>query len=124
MKMKLTFDSYAWIAYFGGKSSEIKDFVESDAMVYTPAIALTEIKHKYLREGHKPEKRLEFIASRSIIADISKEIALKAADLKIKKKLYTIDALIYSTSIIYEAKLVSGDEHFKGFDDVIFIKEG
>jgi len=121
--MRLTFDSYAWIAYFGGKSSEVEDLVKGDAMVYTPSIALTEIKHKYLREGHKPDKRLDFIASRSIIADITGEIALKAADLKIKKKLYTIDALIYSTSIVHEAKLVSGDEHFKGFDDVIFIKE-
>lgn len=119
----LTFDSYAWIAYLAGKSEKVRKIVDSDILILTPSIVITEIKHKYQKEGHDYTERIKFIETRCIIIDISREIASKAAELKLKHKLYTIDALIYATAIIKGAQLFSGDKHFKDIPDVIFIKE-
>ncbi|ODS42812.1 MAG: hypothetical protein MSIBF_05930 [Candidatus Altiarchaeales archaeon IMC4] len=121
----LTFDSYAWIAYLKGETKKIEGIVSSDAKIMTPAVVITEVKHKCLRENYADavEDVLEFIESRSMIIDINKTIASQAADLKIKHGLYTIDAIIYATALENGTKLVSGDEHLKGLPDVVTIKE-
>jgi predicted nucleic acid-binding protein len=119
----LTFDSYAWIAFFGGKSKMVKDIVESNAIILTPSVVITEIKHKYEASGHDPKTRLKFIEERSAIVDITKQIASKAAEFKLRYKLYSIDALIYATALSKNTKLVSGDEHFKKIPEIVFIKE-
>src|SRR5207249_4595943 len=44
-----TFDSLAWVEYFRGSSvgKEVREMVEGDEVLFTPAICLTELKVKY-----------------------------------------------------------------------------
>ncbi len=117
------FDSFAWVEYFAGseRGGEVRKILDNSEVVYTPAVCLTEIKAKYLREGRDPRDRLEFIAARSAILPIDKEIALNAGEVKNNHKLHTIDALIYASALSKKCEVVTGDTHFKGLSNVILI---
>ncbi|MEE8403178.1 MAG: type II toxin-antitoxin system VapC family toxin [Candidatus Hydrothermarchaeaceae archaeon] len=117
------FDSFAWVEYFSGskRGLKVKEIVESSEIIYTPVICLTEIKAKYLREGKDPNGRLKFIEDRSLVLPIEREIALKAGEFKVSLKLHTADALIYATGMTRGYKVVTGDPHFDGLENVILI---
>ena len=120
MNMIATFDSSAWIEYFAGtaKGKKVKKYLDENANIFTPSICLMEIKNKYLREGHKYNERIEFICNISSIIDISKEVALKGAEIKNKHGLYTVDAVIYAASQMKNSTLLTGDHHFEKLKNV------
>lgn len=66
--------------YFSGskRGLKVKDIVEDSEIIYTPAICLTEIKAKYLREGKDPKDRLDFIEDRSLVLPIDRKIAFES----------------------------------------------
>jgi predicted nucleic acid-binding protein len=114
-------DSSAWLSYFFAQNEEIKGMVESHDILYTQAISLFEIKRKFLERQIKQDdlnKALNFIKERSIIANLDEEIAEKAAEIAYKKKLHTIDSLIYTTALSVESMLVTMDFDFKELDGV------
>lgn len=116
-------DSFAWIEYFLGskRGNKVRKYIERGGPLYTPAICLTEIKHRYLRDKKDPTNRIDFILDRSLIIAINKNVALAAADIKQKHKLHTIDAIIYASSQLKKLTLVTGDQHFKGLSNVEII---
>ena len=120
MNMTVTFDSSAWIEYFAGtsKGKQVKKYIDENTNIFTPSICLMEIKNKYIREGYKYQERIEFICNISSIIDITKEIALKGAEIKDKQGLYTVDALIYAASENKKSILMTGDHHFKNLKNV------
>jgi predicted nucleic acid-binding protein len=73
-------------------------------------------------------KRLEFVRATSQIVDLDFEIAAEAGkiDVEMKKKAKgwgLADSIVLCTARSANAKVVTGDEHFRGLDEVIFIKE-
>jgi len=120
MSTTVTIDSGAWIEYFAGtsKGKIVKKHIDENANIFTPSICLMEIKNKYMREGHKFQDQIEFICNISSIIDLSKEIALKGADIKSQFNLYTIDAIIYASSQIKKTTLLTSDHHFKDLKNV------
>ena len=136
MSYKYVIDAYAWIEYFrGSKSGEIvKKYVESEDSA-TPTIVVSEISRKLLREielGNETHegrlKRLEFIRATSQIVNLDFEIAAKAGavDVEMKKKVKgwgLADSIILCTARTAKGKVVTGDQHFKGLEETIFIKE-
>ena len=122
--MTVTFDSYAWIEYFSvsTKGSKVRELVEGSEQIFSPALSLAEIKSKYTREKKPFEERLEFIMFRSSIVGVSAEIALLVADLMQKDGLHLADAVMYATALYTNTKLLTGDKHLKGKDNVIFLE--
>lgn len=118
-----TLDSFAWIEYFIGsnRGRPVRNHVEQEEPLYTPAVCLTEIKWRYLRDGKDPTERIDLITDRSLIIPIDSEIALSAADVKKRYNLHTIDAIIYASSQFKKTTLISGDQHFKGLPNVEII---
>ena len=118
--MIVTFDSSAWIEYFAGstKGKKVKQILNGNDSILTPAICLLEIKNKYLQENQEFHDRIEFICNKSSIIEITKEIALLGADIKQKHKLYTIDALIYAAAQLCKSTLLTGDSHFKDLKNI------
>lgn len=118
--MTVTFDSSAWIEYFAGtlKGRIVKSYIDKNVNILTPSICLMEIKNKYMREGHRFQEQIEFISNISSIIDISKEIALKGADIKKQFNLYSIDAIVYASSQIKKSILLTGDHHFKNLKGI------
>jgi len=121
-----TFDSYAWLEYFlaGRKSQEVKEIIDSKEEISTPAIVLSELKVRLVKDKIN-EKQIgeiiEFVILRSKVININKEISLFAADYKIKLNLYLIDALVYASALSVNSELLTGDQHLKGLEKVKFL---
>ncbi|MEM3378370.1 MAG: type II toxin-antitoxin system VapC family toxin [Candidatus Bathyarchaeia archaeon] len=136
MSCKYVIDAYAWIEYFrASKSGEIaKEYIESDDTA-TPTIVVAEISRKLLQEiaigNETPEGRmkcLEFIRAKSRIIELDFETAAEAGkiDVEMKKKVKSwglADSIILCTARSLKGKVVTGDEHFRGLEETIFIKE-
>ncbi|MEM4143343.1 MAG: type II toxin-antitoxin system VapC family toxin [Candidatus Bathyarchaeia archaeon] len=136
MSCKYVIDAYAWIEYFrASKSGEIaKEYIESDDTA-TPTIVVAEISRKLLQEiaigNETPEGRmkyLEFIRAKSRIIELDFETAAEAGkiDVEMKKKVKgwgLADSIILCTARSLKGKVVTGDEHFRGLEETIFIKE-
>jgi len=122
-------DSYAWIEYFQGSEygKKAKKYIENGNCA-TPTIVLAELSDKYHREGWKFwEKDLRFIVSKTKIIGLTKEIAIKAGEAKKKMRknhpnFGLADAIIFETAKSENASVLTGDEHFKGVESVIYIK--
>ena len=122
-------DSYAWIEYFKGseEGKRAKRYTENGNCV-TPTIVLAELSDKYHREGWKYwEEDLEFILAKTEIVDLTKEIAIRAGKTKMMMRkrhpnFGLADAIIFETAQSVNAPVLTGDEHFKGLENVIYIK--
>jgi len=134
--LKIVVDSYAWIELFVGsdKGRIVKDRLGKAEEVYTPDIVLAEIARKYHRENigiPTIEARLQTISEASLVIPIDKVVAVKGAELdfELKRKAREgglkepslFDALILAFSKVVGASLMTGDEHFRGMSDVIWI---
>ena len=123
----VVYDTYAWIEYFSGSSKglKVKALLQKEGG-YTPSIVLAEVSRKYLREGFSPEnvrKRLLFIEAMTEIVDVTVDIALKAGEAylellqhssRVKWRTPSLaDAIVYSTALLLDTDLVTGDKLFK-----------
>jgi len=128
-------DTYAWIEYFLGSDSGriVKDYVDAGEMV-TPSIVLAEVARKYLCEGVKEKdviRRLSFIEFNSTVKEIDSELSIAAARAYLElldrakteglKKPSLADGIVLATGRILKAKIITGDEHFRGLDEVVYI---
>jgi len=128
-------DSYAWIEYFLGSDSGriVKEYVDAGELV-TPPIVLAEVARKYLREGMKEEdvaRRLSFIEFNSTVKEIDSELSIAAARAYLEllerakteglKKPSLADGIVLAIGRILKAKIITGDEHFRGLDEVVYI---
>ena len=134
--MKTVVDTYAWIEIFIGSEcgEKAKEIIQKSEEVYTPDVVIAEVARKYLKEGVKEQtilERLATIEETSEITSIDKDIALESARCYLElaeraksrklKNLSLFDAIVLATARILGAKLLTGDEHFKGIDETIWI---
>ena len=117
-------DSSAWVSYFFAENEEIKGIVDNTNILLTSIISIFEIKRKLLRDNVENDRIIEilsFIKEKSIIIKIDQDICEKAAEISIKEKIPAIDSLIYTSSSINNAILVTLDSHFKNLEKVMVI---
>lgn len=131
----IVLDSYAWIEYFLGSDPgrTVKEYLNHEE-AFTPSIVLAEVARKYLREGVAEGDialRLSFIVAKSSIVEIDVDLSLMAANAyfelfetakerKLGRPSLT-DGVVLASGRMLKAKIVTGDEHFRGFDEVIFL---
>lgn len=136
MSYKYVIDSYAWIEYFKGTEAGLKAkrYIEVELSA-TPTIVVAELCRKLLREVNAGRetidgmnKMLKFVRSSTIIVDLNYDIALLAGEIDVRRKRRVrgwglADSIILATARICNAKVVTGDEHFRDLkDEVIMIK--
>ena len=117
-------DSSTLVSYFFAENEEIKSIVDNTNVLFTSIISLFEIKRKLLRDNVEKNKVMEilsFIKEKSIIIKIDQDICEKAAEISIEEKIPAIDSLIYTSSSINNAILVTLDSHFKNLEKVMVI---
>ncbi len=127
-------DSYAWVEYLIGSKlgAKAKNYIET-GQALTPSIVLAELRKWYLQEieaerRSEREMRLhfQFMESATEIVSLDASLALKAGetDFLMKKRIRNwpmADSVIYATARSRAAQVVTGDPHFKGLEEVIFI---
>lgn len=126
--MKIVFDTYAWVEYFLGteKGKKVNVLLNENEII-TPILAVIELNCKADKEGWNFEAFLDFIKSKSTISFISWDIARLCSKnylevRKSHKEFSLIDAIILSSAKISNSKLLTGDAHFKGLNETIFLE--
>ncbi len=127
--MKVIVDSYAWIEYFEGskKGFLVKEILENEANeILCSALTVSEIVSKLERTERNSAQFFEALMAMSKILKIDENIARDAgkrhATIRKKVKNFGLaDAFILTQGEKEGAKILSGDKHFKGMKNVIFI---
>ena len=118
-------DSYAWVEYFRGSAEGkiAKDFIEAKNCA-TCSITIAELSEKYKRENKKFEDDFHFIVARTKIISLSSDIATMSGEINCdnKKKIKNwgmSDSIILATAKLLNAKVITGDEHFRNLGAVM-----
>jgi len=97
-------------------------------------VVVAEVSRKLLREieagnetGRERAQRLEFIRTSTLIVDLTFDIAAQAGEIDVKMKREVkgwglADSIVLATARLAGAKVVTGDDHFRGLKDIAFIK--
>lgn len=128
-------DTYAWVEYFtGGRAGDnAKKYIDEEETI-TPTMVVLELRRILLKriwEGRETEKgakeKMDYVRSKSTIFDLSYDSSMSAAsiDLEMKKKVPgwgAADSIVLEAARRLTAKVVTGDEHFRGLADAVLIK--
>jgi len=129
-------DSYAWIEYFKASTEgeRARKFIEEEGSA-TPTIVVAEVSRKLLREveaGKETEdqrtRHIEFIRASSQILDLTFDVAIIAGKnaVEMKKKVAgwgLADSIVLVHAREANARVVTGDEHFRKVKEAHFIKD-
>ena len=125
------FDTYAWVEYFiGSKKGAIVNRImeEQDGAIITLECNIAELKGFCLRHGSDFEGSYTILRGNSDIRSIHLDDWLDAARIrhemrKTRKNFGMIDSLIVAYQRKHGGTVVTGDPHFKGLDDVIYLED-
>jgi len=116
-------DTSAWIEYFLGSATgrSLAPEMPERSRSVIPTIVQFELA-KWLARETADEVADKAIADtmKCIVAELDTKIALRAAELAREHRLAVADAIVYATSLEYEAELVTCDAHFKDLPGVIY----
>ncbi|MEK6888899.1 MAG: PIN domain-containing protein [Nanoarchaeota archaeon] len=125
--MKLLIDTSAWIEYFtGSKEGEIVNKYLNENEILTSVVSLLELSYKADKEGWNIRDYLNFIKIKSQIYGIKESSIIEFGKLynfsrKKEGSFGFADAIILMTSKSEEAKILTKDNHFKNFDNIIML---
>ncbi|MDG6908748.1 MAG: type II toxin-antitoxin system VapC family toxin [Nitrososphaerota archaeon] len=135
MNSDFVIDTYAWVEYFAGSDAggKVRSFVEGQNCA-TPTIVVAELSRKLLKEiRHSREteegrlQKLTFVASSSDVTALNGDLATKAGELDVERRLLVkdwglADSIVLATARECGARVVTGDRHFRDLkDEVIFV---
>jgi len=123
-------DAYAWIEYFFGSAAgkKVQAIVEDEKnIIITSAVTVAELASKFARVGEKFDDARAVLLSLSSIETINWDNAedtgaLHAQLRKTRKHIGLADAFVILTARKAGAKILTGDDDFKGLPGVIFVK--
>ncbi len=119
-------DSSGWLEYFGkGPNGEFfTPAIEASDHLVVPTISMYEVYRRIVLQRDE-EEALSAIGwmTAGLVADLTQEIALIAADLSMEHKLPMADSIILATARANNATLWTQDEHFKDLPDVKYVKK-
>ena len=125
--MKLVIDSYAWIEYLEGTALglKVKEFME-DNELYTISLTISEVVSRIKRKQMNADMAYSAIISNSSIVQIDSQLAKDAglfhAEIRSKIKDFgLVDSLILCLAKKINAKVLTGDEHFRGMKEAILL---
>lgn len=129
MTNRYVIDAYAWVEYLAGteRGKKVRDILTSERDVYTSVLTLAEITSKVKRNGNDPETAFVAIAAHSSFVEIDCQLARNAGEVHFegRKTMHDFglaDAFVLATARRLGAKILTGDEHFRDFEESIMIK--
>lgn len=112
-------DSSIWIDYL--VNGNFKEIIEKEEKLLLATISIIEISKK-LSKLKVPNKeihdKINYIKKHSLIINLDEKIAEKASEFVIEKNLPIADSIVYASSIINNAILLTLDNDFRGLDKV------
>ena len=126
---KLVIDAYAWIEYLEGseKGKKVAEILEDNFNeIFTSTSTIAEVVSKTMRENKDAKIALIHINNLSTILGVTQDISILAGQIhfetkKKDKDFGMLDAFVAATAISINAKILTGDKHFKNFKQAVFI---
>lgn len=126
---KFVVDAYAWIEYLDGseKGKRFAETIENTLNeLFTSSATVAEVVSKFLRTNKDVKIALTAINSMSNVLSVTNEIGTEAGQIhfeakKKNKEFGMLDAFVAATAKKINAKILTGDEHFKNFKEAVFI---
>jgi predicted nucleic acid-binding protein len=124
----LLIDTYAWMEIFSGSSwgHRALDCLEKHSPQVISVLTLYELQYRLgdLYGVEKTAALLATIVAHSEVLPVDSRIAVAAGAIKAEQKragsgMGAVDCLILATARIYHLKILTGDRHFSGLDEVI-----
>ncbi len=117
-------DTSAWIEYLAETQwgeRVAAELPRRDSWL-VPTIVQLELA-KWLRRtrGESAAEAVMAFYETCVVADLDSDIALAAADIAVRHKLATADAIVYATARAHRADVLTCDRHFEGLLGVHFI---
>lgn len=119
-------DSSGWLEYFakGSNGALFAPAIQDTANLLVPTVCIYEVyKRILIQRGEEDALSVVGWMSLGQVVDLTREIALLAADLSLEHKLPMADSMILAVARTYEATLWSQDEHLTGLEDVKYIRK-
>lgn len=116
-------DSSGWLEYFTADTkADLFEPYLRESLIFVPVIVLYEVR-KILLLRHTKVAADEFVSAalRHTVVPVDNDIALSAASLSIQHKLAMADALVYTTALKLEAKLITSDSNFSELPGVTLL---
>lgn len=128
--MKYIIDSYAWIEYLNGTSlgEKVRKVLTEDNEIFSLNLTVAEVVSRTKRANSDIETAYQAINFNSKVAEITPELAKKAGlfHAEIRKQIKDfglVDSLILILARELNAKIITGDPHFKNFKEAVFLKD-
>ena len=117
-------DTSAWIEFLAGSqlAETVGNALPAPGEWLVPTIVQIEVA-KWARREFAAEKAEQLMAftTTCVVADLTTEIAIFAAEICARHKLATADAIIYATALTHEADLLTCDRHFEALPGVCYL---
>ena len=112
-------DSSVWVSYL--INGDYQNIIDTEEILLLSVLSIFEIEKRLLKEklsANVVKNSMDFIKKRSLIIEVNVEIVEKAVQISLEKNLPAIDALIYSSTLINKAKLITLDNDFRNLGGV------
>jgi len=127
--MRYIIDSYAWVEYLEGSQlgEKVREIIiNKNNEVFSINLTIAEVVSKAKRKNLNVETAYRAINSNSKVAEVTPQIARDAGlfHANIRKEIKNfglVDALILMLARKLNAKILTGDPHFKQFKEAIFM---
>ncbi len=128
--MKYVIDSYSWIDYLEGckEGQKVKEIIENnDNEIITNILNVSELASFFKRKNIDFESSYKIIISLSKVYNFNTEFAKEAGILhaEVRKNISSfgiVDAFVLLTAKKINAKIITGDRHFKSFKEAILTR--
>lgn len=119
-------DSSGWLEYFakGSNSEFFAPIIKATAKLVVPTVTIYEVYKRIILQRDE-EEALSAIGwmSVALVADLTQELALAAADLSMEHKIPMADSIILATARMNDAVLWTQDEHFQDLAGVEYVEK-
>lgn len=89
----------------------------------TSLITIAELERFYGTDRERMDRMVSMIRSRSLLVPVDLPVTRAAGRVRREMKKGGIaDAIIYATALCHAAKVVTGDPHFRGMAEVVFVE--
>ncbi len=124
--MKLLIDTCGWIEWITKSDlSEIySKYLKNVNHVLVPTIVQYELYKWVCREANENlASEIIGVTSQCHVVALSTELALSASEISAHYKLAMADAIVYATSNLYKALLVTSDKYFQHLPNVKYLSK-
>ncbi|MDP2797442.1 MAG: PIN domain-containing protein [Methanoregula sp.] len=117
----MVLDTWAWIEYWRG-NNRVREIIEGPENKLTSMVTIAELEQLSGADREKMDLMIVKIRLRSRLVPVDLDIARAGGEVRRNMNEGGIaDAIIYATALMNQAKVLTGDAHFKVFSEVIFV---